>query len=62
MKPRLKAEELIKRFMKAQLRTKKSKEEAIASAIVAINIINEDNLGEHLEYWEEVTLALLNTN
>jgi hypothetical protein len=48
--------------MNAQVRTKKSKEEAIASAILHIDLLVRETLGENIDYWEEVQEALINTN
>jgi translation elongation factor EF-1beta len=62
MTPSQKAKELIKHFTNAQVRTKKSKEEAIASAIKHIHLLVIETLGEDLDYWEEVQEALINTN
>jgi hypothetical protein len=62
MTPKQKSTELIKHFMNAQVRTKKSKEEAIASAILHIDLLVRETLGENIDYWEEVQEALINTN
>jgi hypothetical protein len=62
MTPKQKSSELIKHFMNAQVRTKKSKEEAIASAILHIDLLVGVTLGDDIDYWEAVQDALINTN
>jgi hypothetical protein len=62
MTPKQKSTELIKHFTNCQVRTKKSKEEAIASAILHIDLLVRETLGENIDYWEEVQEALINTN
>jgi len=62
MTPKQKSTELIKHFMNSQVRTKKSKEEAIASAILHIDLLVAVTLGEDIDYWEAVQDALINTN
>jgi hypothetical protein len=62
MTPKQKSTELIKHFMNAQVRTKKSKEEAIASAILHIDLLVAVTLGDNIDYWEAVQDALINTN
>ncbi len=62
MTAKQKATELIKHFTNAQVRAKKSKEEAIASAILHIDLLVGVTLNEDLDYWEAVQDALINTN
>jgi hypothetical protein len=62
MTPKQKSTELIKHFMNSQVRTKKSKEEAIASAILHIDLLVAVTLGDNIDYWEAVQDALINTN
>ena len=62
MTPKQKSTELIKHFMNAQVRTKKSKEEAIASAILFIELLLNYSEVKDIEYWEAVQDALINTN
>lgn len=62
MTPKQKATELIKHFTNAQVRAKKSKEEAIAAAILHIDLLVGVTLGEDIDYWEEVQDSLINTN
>jgi hypothetical protein len=62
MTPKQKSTELIKHFMNAQVRTKKSKEEAVASAILHIDLLVGVTLGDDIDYWEAVQDALINTN
>jgi hypothetical protein len=48
--------------MNAQIRTKKSKEEAIASAILFIELLLNYSEVKDVEYWLLVKEALINTN
>jgi hypothetical protein len=62
MTPKQKSTELIKHFMNAQVRTKKSKEEAIASGILFIELFLNYSEVKDVEYWLLVKEALINTN
>jgi hypothetical protein len=62
MTPSQKAKELIKHFTNCQVRNNKSKQEAIASAILHIDLLVGVTLGEDIDYWEAVQDALINTN
>jgi len=56
------ATELIKKFKDAQVRNKQSKEEAIASAIIFVELLLNYIENEDVEYWQEVKYALINHN
>lgn len=62
MTPRQKATELIKHFTACQVRNTKSKQEAIAAAILHVDLLVLVTLGEDLDYWESVQGAIINTN
>jgi hypothetical protein len=62
MTPKQKSTELIKHFTNCQVRNTKSKQEAIAAAILHIDLLVGVTLGEDLDYWEAVQDALINTN
>lgn len=62
MTPRQKATELIKHFTTCQVRTTKSKQEAIASSIMFIELLINYNQVKDVDYWLNVKEALINTN
>lgn len=62
MTPKQNATELIKKFKDAQVRNKQSKEEAIASAIIFVELLLNYIENEDVEYWKEVKYALINHN
>lgn len=62
MTPTQKATELIKKFKDAQVMNRKSKEEAIASAIIFVELLLNYIENEDVEYWQEVKYALINHN
>lgn len=60
--PKQKATELIKKFKDAQVKIKQSKEEAIASSILFIELLLNYSEIQDVEYWLEVKQALINHN
>jgi hypothetical protein len=62
MTPTQKASDLIKKFKDAQLMNRKSKEEAIASGIVFIELLLNYSEVKDVEYWLLVKEALINHN
>ena len=62
MTPTQKAKDLVKKFKDAQVMNKKSKEEAIASGIVFVELLLNYSEVRYVEYWLEVKKALINHN
>jgi hypothetical protein len=62
MTPKQKSEELIKKFKDAQVKIKQSKEEAIASSILFIELLLNYSEIQDVDYWLEVKNALINHN
>jgi hypothetical protein len=62
MTPTQKAKDLVKKFKDAQVMNKKSKEEAIASGIVFVELLLNYSEVRDVEYWLEVKEALINHN
>jgi hypothetical protein len=62
MTPTQKAKDLVKKFKDAQLMNRKSKEEAIASGIVFIELLLNYSEVRDVEYWLEVKNALIDFN
>ena len=60
--PKQKASELIKKFKDAQVKIKQSKEEAIASSILFIELLLNYSEIQDVDYWLEVKDALINHN
>lgn len=60
--PKQKASELINKFKDAQVKIKQSKEEAIASSILFIELLLNYSEIQDVEYWLEVKEALINHN
>lgn len=60
--PKQKASELIKKFKDAQVKIKQSKEEAIASSILFIELLLNYSEIQDVDYWLEVKEALINHN
>ena len=60
--PKQKASELIKKFKDAQVKIKQSKEEAIASSILFIELLLNYSEIQEVDYWLEVKEALINNN
>lgn len=60
--PKQKASELIKKFKDAQVKIKQSKEEAIASSILFIELLLNYSEIQDVDYWLEVKEALVNHN
>lgn len=62
MTPKQKSDELIKKFKDAQVKIKQSKEEAIASSILFIELLLNYSEIQDVDYWLEVKNALINHN
>jgi hypothetical protein len=60
--PKQKATDLIKKFKDAQVKIKQSKEEAIASSILFIELLLNYSEIQDVDYWLEVKDALINHN
>ena len=60
--PKQKSNELIKKFKDAQVKIKQSKEEAIASSILFIELLLNYSEIQDVEYWLDVKEALINHN
>ena len=60
--PKQKSDELIKKFKDAQVKIKQSKEEAIASSILFIELLLNYSEIRDVDYWLEVKEALINHN
>jgi hypothetical protein len=60
--PKQKATDLIKKFKDAQVKIKQSKEEAIASSILFIELLLNYSDIQDVDYWLEVKEALINHN
>ena len=60
--PKQKASELIKKFKDAQVKIKQSKEEAIASSILFIELLLNYSEIQDVDYWLDVKEALINHN
>ena len=60
--PNQKATDLIKKFKDAQVKIKQSKEEAIASSILFIELLLNYSEIQDVDYWLEVKNALINHN
>jgi len=60
--PKQKSDELIKKFKDAQVKIKQSKEEAIASSILFIELLLNYSEIQDVDYWLEVKNALINHN
>lgn len=60
--PKQKASELINKFKDAQVKIKQSKEEAIASSILFIELLLNYSEIQDVEYWLDVKEALINHN
>ena len=60
--PKQKASELIKKFKDAQVKIKQSKEEAIASSILFVELLLNYSEIKDVDYWLEVKNALINHN
>ena len=60
--PKQKSDELIKKFKDAQVKIKQSKEEAIASSILFIELLLNYSEIKDVDYWLEVKQALINHN
>jgi hypothetical protein len=62
MTPNQKAKDLVKKFKDAQVKIKESKEEAIASSILFVELFLNYSEVKDVEYWLEVKQALINHN
>jgi hypothetical protein len=62
MTPSQKAKDLVKKFKDAQVKIKESKEEAIASSILFVELFLNYSEVKDVEYWLEVKQALINHN
>jgi hypothetical protein len=62
MTPSQKAKDLVKKFKDAQVKIKESKEEAIASSILFVELFLSYSEVKDIEYWLEVKQALINHN
>jgi hypothetical protein len=62
MTPKQKSDELIKKFKDSQVKIKQSKEEAIASSILFIELLLNYSEIKEVDYWLEVKEALINHN
>ncbi len=62
MTPSQKAKDLVKKFKDAQVKIKESKEEAIASSILFVELFLNYSEVKDKEYWLEVKQALINHN
>jgi hypothetical protein len=62
MTPKQKATDLIKKFKDAQVKIKQSKEEAIASSILFVELFLNYSEVKDVEYWLEVKQALIDHN
>ena len=60
--PSQKAKDLVKKFKDAQVKIKESKEEAIASSILFIELLLNYSEVKDVDYWLEVKQALINHN
>jgi hypothetical protein len=60
--PKQKSTDLIKKFKDAQVKIKQSKEEAIASSILFIELLLNYSEIQDVDYWLEVKEALINHN
>jgi hypothetical protein len=60
--PKQKATDLIKKFKDAQVKIKQSKEEAIASSILFVELLLNYSEVKDVEYWLEVKNALIDHN
>lgn len=60
--PKQKATELIKKFKDAQVKIKQSKEEAIASSILFVELLLNYSDIKDVDYWLQVKEALVNHN
>jgi hypothetical protein len=60
--PKQKATELIKKFKDAQVKIKQSKEEAIASSILFVELLLNYSEIQDVDYWLQVKEALVNHN
>lgn len=60
--PKQKATDLIKKFKDAQVKIKQSKEEAIASSILFVELLLNYSEIKDVDYWLEVKDALINHN
>jgi len=60
--PKQKATDLIKKFKDAQVKIKQSKEEAIASSILFVELLLNYSEVKDIEYWLEVKQALIDHN
>lgn len=60
--PKQKATDLIKKFKDSQVKIKQSKEEAIASSILFIELLLNYSEIQDVDYWLEVKEALINHN
>lgn len=60
--PKQKASDLIKKFKDAQVKIKQSKEEAIASSILFVELLLNYSEIKDVDYWLEVKEALINHN
>ncbi len=62
MTPSQKAKDLVKKFKDAQVKIKESKEEAIASSILFVELFLNYSEVKDVDYWLEVKQALINHN
>jgi hypothetical protein len=62
MTPKQKSDELIKKFKDSQVKIKQSKEEAIASSILFIELLLNYSEIKEVDYCLEVKEALINHN
>lgn len=62
MTPSQKAKDLVKKFKDAQVKIKESKEEAIASSILFVELFLNYSEVKDVEYWLDVKQALINHN
>jgi hypothetical protein len=62
MTPSQKAKDLVKKFKDAQVKIKESKEEAIASSILFVELFLNYSEVKDVEYWLEVKQALIDHN
>lgn len=60
--PKQKASDLIKKFKDAQVKIKQSKEEAIASSILFVELLLNYSDIKDVDYWLQVKEALINHN
>lgn len=60
--PKQKATDLIKKFKDAQVKIKQSKEEAIASSILFVELLLNYSEIKDVDYWYQVKEALINHN